>query len=125
MVGEFSKERVPRQLIVAGGVILAAVVFAAGAKICLELGMAWRCPLITMTGLPCPSCGSTRAFAALAEMNILSAFKFNPLIVTGLLALPLLGFSKRAPAGAKRHGWTIFVTLVVLNWLYLFLFLPR
>lgn len=104
---------------------LGTVLLAIGARLCLEYGMAWQCPAIVLFGLPCPSCGSTRAFAALADLNLLSALRFNPLVVIGLIGLPLFTFARYVPQGLKRHGWIIFATLVVLNWLYLFLFLPR
>ena len=125
MTSDLQSERVARQMVLVAGIFLGAIAAVAGAKFCLQLGLAWQCPLITMTGFPCPSCGSTRAFAALAELEILSAFSYNPLIIASLFALPFLGLCKRVPAKMKRHGWTIFAMLVVLNWLYLFFFLPR
>ena len=105
--------------------VLGTVLLSIAAKICLEYGLAWKCPAIALFGLPCPSCGMTRAFAALAQFDLGAALKFNPLVIASLFALPLLGLSKHIPGGAKRHGWTIFATLVALNWLYLFFFLPR
>ena len=37
------------------------------------------CPFHLLTGLPCLSCGGTRAFVALAHLDAASAFAMNPL----------------------------------------------
>ncbi len=36
------------------------------------------CPLILLTGFPCPGCGLTRAFYAFAALHPLEAMKYNP-----------------------------------------------
>ncbi len=95
------------------------------AKLCLQFGLAWTCPLIALLNVPCPSCGTTRALASLASFDLLAAVKFNPLIVLGLFALPFVSLLKRVPAGVRQYGWWIFGAVVALNWAYLFLFLPR
>jgi hypothetical protein len=126
-------DSIPREKLVRSGGIggavalgfMAVVVLALGAKFCLEWGMAWRCPMLAMLGVPCPSCGSTRAFAALAGWDFAGAVRFNPLIMLGLLGLPVLLAVKRWPEWVLRNGWAIFGTLVGLNWVYLLLFLPR
>lgn len=40
-----------------------------------------QCPFRVATGLECPGCGSQRAFHQLLHLNIVSAFKHNPLVV--------------------------------------------
>jgi hypothetical protein len=37
------------------------------------------CPFHLLTGLPCLSCGGTRAFVALAHFDVATAFTMNPL----------------------------------------------
>ena len=108
---------------VAGVTGLIALVL--GAKLCLEFGLPWRCPLIAVTGVPCPSCGSTRALAALAEFGLLAALRFNPLVVLGVLMIPFVGLSRHVPANWQKRGWSVFGAVVVLNWVYLMFFLPR
>ena len=102
--------------------LVAAVV---GAKVCLELGLGWKCPVIAIFGAPCPSCGSTRAFGALAGFDVIGALRFNPLVVLGVLGIPLLTFSRYLPLSWRRHGWSLFAAAVILNWIYLMFFLPR
>jgi hypothetical protein len=36
------------------------------------------CPLLTLTGIPCPMCGMGRSFWALVTMNINDVFYYNP-----------------------------------------------
>jgi hypothetical protein len=110
-------------LIVPG--VLALVIVAWGAAFSLERGLAWKCPSIALLGLPCPSCGSTRAFAALARFELLDAIQFNPLLVTGLCLLLVAPLLKWRWEHWDNRAWFIFGAAVGLNWLYLLLFLPR
>lgn len=45
------------------------------------------CLLHRWTGLPCPTCGGTRAALALVRGDIVAAWGWNPLVTVGLLAL--------------------------------------
>ena len=110
---------------IALGILVSFVVAALGARLLLEYGIAWRCPMLSVIGIPCPTCGTTRAFAALAEMKFVSAVMFNPLFVVGLMAAPIFLFVRQVPEGLKRKGWFIFAAAVALNWVYLILYLPR
>lgn len=105
--------------------IAAIAITGIGAKFCLETGFSWKCPALSVFGTPCPSCGSTRALAALAQLNLTAALRFNPLIVVGVFTLPLLYFANAVPVQWKAYGWPVFGAAVFLNWTYLLLFLPR
>jgi len=88
------------------------------------------CPLLEIFGLPCPTCGGTRAFAALAAGNAVEAFAWNPLaallaattviwlpaaalIVAGRLPLPAV--PTRLPLAVR----CAIPLLIVANWVYL------
>jgi hypothetical protein len=45
------------------------------------------CYLKALTGIPCPTCGSTRAVGCLAHGDLPGAFAMNPLATVALLAL--------------------------------------
>ena len=41
--------------------------------------MFWQCPFKAIFGVPCPTCGTTRALVALLKGNFGDAFHINPL----------------------------------------------
>jgi hypothetical protein len=125
MIGVSQRISVVRGIAVVTGGIAAIALTGLVAKFALETGFSWKCPALSVFGVPCPSCGSTRAFAALAQFNLSAAVKFNPLIILGVFAVPLLYFANAVPAHWKPFGWPVFGAAVLVNWLYLLLFLPR
>ena len=49
------------------------------------------CPFRTLTGIPCPLCGMTRAVVAAVHGHLLDSLRFNPAgILVVLLAIALL-----------------------------------
>ena len=89
------------------------------------------CAVKAIAGLPCLSCGTTRAGLALARLDLLSALAINPvaalgwmvLIIGGLIvgAAALLGRPVREPDWRLSKRWRLALVLVlVVNWLYLF-----
>lgn len=47
------------------------------------------CPLLEWTGVPCPTCGGTRAMAALAAGRWMEAFAWNPAVASAGVAAAL------------------------------------
>ncbi len=126
--GQEARPPAGRQLgLLWGGVALALVILSPLSPYVVQGGP--RCPFKTLTGIPCPSCGLTRAAVALAELDPLLALTHFPLQtiawiaflaggwVAGALALsrrPLPQLPRRIPLWVK-----IAVLLVVLgNWAY-------
>lgn len=87
------------------------------------------CPFKSWTGVPCPTCGTTRAAALLAELRPLEALVLYPLatvawvlfIAGGLLVgawagsgRPLPGLPRRISRGTQA----LVLSLILLNWLY-------
>ncbi len=82
-----------------------------------------------VTGLPCLTCGGTRAALALLSGDLAGAFHANPLVAAALLLFVVGGFASGALALAGRGlreperlpPWTRAAVVLVLaaNWLWL------
>lgn len=82
--------------------------FAGFALVAARLYPLWRdhfyvaCPLLELTGIPCPTCGGTRALAALAAGRWLEGFAWNPAAaaagVAAALFVPVALFWLARPA---------------------------
>ncbi len=98
-----------------------------------------RCVLREFTGVPCPTCGGTRSLAALAELDIATALAMNPLVFLASGAVLLLA-ADQLIARSRNHStilakasaalpaawlWATLAAVVVSNWVYLCLTLPR
>jgi len=63
-----------------GSIALLGIVAAAVVPVDL-IGL--RCPFLALTGLPCPTCGGTRAMAAMSHLRFADGFRLNPLVAAG------------------------------------------
>jgi hypothetical protein len=90
------------------------------------------CFLHHQLGIPCPTCGGTRAIAALAAGRVGDALAANPLVAAGCLALagwavwgvaatlvPRWRVTVEAPPRLGRRLLWIGLGLVAANWIYL------
>ncbi|MEO7725478.1 MAG: DUF2752 domain-containing protein [Chthoniobacterales bacterium] len=114
-------------LLVSLGTVIAAVFWFAA-----RLPMP-QCAFHSLTGLPCPTCGATRAAAHFLHGHFAAAFFFNPLAFLAYCTLvtfdlyALIVLLTRAPRLRFRNfsaadKWLFrFLAFVVLagNWLYL------
>ncbi len=114
--------------------VLLAVIYLSLVGLCMWAGRSQAseglvlCLFRRLTGLPCPTCGTTRSVIALARGELPQAVGYNPLAVAvcvaalGLLILRV-GFRRRVvwiTSPASRQCVTATLILAVLgNWLYL------
>lgn len=85
------------------------------------------CHVRALTGVPCATCGGTRAAAAMLKGDLPQALRFNPL-VTLAAALATIVIVTRIIAGRQvvltlsRSGWWwisgALITAVAANWWY-------
>jgi hypothetical protein len=88
------------------------------------------CPFKLLTGLPCATCGTTRAALALLTGRFADAWRWNPLVCSALLiAAPWVAL--RCAARPPRHivvelsgplraaAITIILLAAIANWTYL------
>ncbi|HQZ27305.1 MAG: DUF2752 domain-containing protein [Verrucomicrobiales bacterium] len=88
-------------------------------------------------GIPCLSCGGTRAMKAFVRGDLVEAVRFNPAAILGVAAscLWLLSgitrFFLACPAPSAettsrriKFGAILTLAILALNWIYLILFLP-
>jgi hypothetical protein len=89
---------------------------------------ATACALKTVTGVPCPTCGGTRAATHLAHGDVLAATAANPLVSLGLMAA-LVWVLLRVATGRslvlapssphqRRWLWAAGSAAFIANWAY-------
>jgi Protein of unknown function (DUF2752) len=104
------------------------------AALWFALHLPWpRCVFHDFTGLPCLTCGATRAAIQLFHGNFIAALKWNPLAFAGLCAVSIFDvyaavvLVTHAPrlrvahltAAEKKFARMLVVALLALNWVYL------
>ena len=116
----------------AARVLLAGVIVAACVALAHAFGVT-LCPMKRLFGVPCPTCGTTRAFAELLQGDVSGAFARQPLVMScSLLGLPVLlvirFVSDRRTmadllAAVSRSAifWCLVAAAVLANWIYVIL----
>ncbi len=100
----------------------------------LAFGLAWpRCTFHALTGIPCVTCGATRAALSLFHADPAAAWRFNPLAtiaicgvgVFDVYAAAVLAMRARrlrvrlSSAASRRVVAGAVVAVALLNWAYL------
>jgi len=116
------------------GAIFSAVALAGGVVIGwlhLDHLPVTFCSLKALTGIPCFSCGATRAFGRLFALDLAGALTMNPLVALGALSLAVWGaidwmmipwgraLRVEVPPGLARVLRIGVVVALVLNWVFL------
>jgi hypothetical protein len=128
----FFKKRTKGQIefgIIYGGIALFALCTAHFFPVLTFLP---SCVFSNLTGLPCPTCGSTRSIVHLAHGDIAASIAMNPLIALCFMAAALYFFyslvtllfdtprmNMKVTDKEGNRVRTGVVLLVLVNWLYL------
>lgn len=121
---------VTQRMLWALGVVLTAS--AVMLQLMLPAGMQLKCRFHDLTGLPCPTCGSSRSLALLMEGRIPDAFHLQPLLTCIILLLiPALAYFIPAlllnwplpriqiERGRIKYWLAAPAALMAANWIYL------
>jgi hypothetical protein len=115
--------------IIFGGIVLLALL---AGRFLPVLVLAPACTFKALTGVPCPTCGSTRSIVYLSHGAFVSAFVMNPLVaacaviatlffiycfLTLAFDMPRIGVA--LSTNEKDSLRLVIVLLLAINWLYL------
>jgi len=126
MMGADAADRFPIRVTAPAGRTPLGAFFAAATGAAIVVAGALR-----LDQLPCPTCGTTRAFARLFWRDLPGALAMNPLATVGVVLLVLWGVADLAllprgralslelSSGAGRLARLVTVALFLLNWAYL------
>lgn len=85
------------------------------------------CPMVMVTGLPCPGCGLTRAGFALLRLDLAGAYRIHPFIYPIAGYISVFGWNRyimgRRMGKKLKAGLTVLMVLVILfygwrMWMY-------
>lgn len=71
----------------------------------------WKCPILSLTGIPCPSCGMTRSFVAIARGNIPDSLSYHGLGIFIFISFILMALHLSIEVVTRRslsssfHDW--------------------
>lgn len=107
---ELGRLRVPAVALLGGTVVLAHLPNSVGLP----------CPLRTLTGVPCPFCGTTTALRQLGAGHLRASLSAAPLgiaLVLVALVVTVLGMARRLPSQVRVHLWML-APLLAAEWLF-------
>ena len=105
-----------KEIFVVSGVVIGVYLLAMLAGI--------SCPILFVTGIPCPGCGMTRAWVQFFRGNIREAFRFHPLFPLPVVLLGLWPLKGRMSNRMWNGVMAALIFLVLSVWLLRF-FLPE
>jgi hypothetical protein len=85
-----------------------AVLVAVGVVLAI-LSVGWRCPVLLVAGVPCPTCGMTRAVRLALQGDLAGATRLHPLmwlavpVVALFVSVELVGYARSGAWGASRR----------------------
>jgi type IV secretory pathway TrbD component len=108
---------------------LAVILFLGSLSLASHVAGIGICPLRRLTGIPCPTCGATRAALALVRGELAAALGFHPLVTVLLLGAGLYALAAgisllmtrripvvRASAKTWRRVAGILLLLAAASW---------
>lgn len=83
------------------------------------------CLFRATTGFPCPSCGMTRAYIHVLNLDFKNAFKYHPLFPLPLLLFVIIAFRKKVKIfnSIYNNNFLIICLIIIFIGLYVFRFI--
>jgi hypothetical protein len=86
----------------------------------------FQCPLYYVIGIPCPTCGMTRAFESLIELDIMQAFYYNPSFILVIVVVIVFVFEEYIDRKLVTKIYYICLILLVLIYIIrMFIYFPN
>lgn len=86
------------------------------------------CPLLTVTGVPCPLCGMTRSARSLFRFDLSAALRYQPFgvaaCVGGAVILAMWAFPKTRAMNSIRVPAALVIGLFAASWIWNIAFNP-
>ncbi len=80
------------------------------------------CPMLALTGVPCPFCGMTRSVRALARLDVMQSIRFQPFgssaLVGGLLVMLLWAIPKTRQIAVIRIPVVVLGVMLFASWVW-------
>jgi hypothetical protein len=98
--------------------VVASVVMPRGTA-----GVTTMCAFKRVTGVPCATCGSTRAVGALASGDVVGALMLNPWVTVVMVGVPVWMLARRTRESVwawthARAVWVVMGVGLAVNWAY-------
>lgn len=100
----------------------AAVALGTGAYMLVMMFSGIHCPIRALTGIPCPTCGFTRAALALLQGDIAQSLHIHPMLLPVLVSCLLFFHARPLKLSQKLVTAVLIATAVLTFALYLFRF---
>jgi len=86
------------------------------------------CPLLTITGVPCPLCGMTRSARSLLRFDIASSLHYQPFgflaFIGGLAILGMWALPRTRAVSIVRVPVVLLLALIAASWIWNIAFNP-
>lgn len=96
-----------------------AIILIIAYFVLLKILAGTRCPVVAVTGYPCPACGLTRAFVRLLHLDFVGAFKMHAfiyIVIIYLLAFFWNRYVKGKKAGRKLYAFAIIIVVGMIGY---------
>ncbi len=86
------------------------------------------CPLLTITGVPCPLCGMTRSVRSLLHLDLSASLRYQPFgfvaFLSGMIILALWAIPRTRAVSVVRIPVAVVVAVVAVSWVWNIAFNP-